>query len=190
MHNRCQSHPPSNTTTVLAQGVLFIWCFTLMLRRSGVFVVLPTVVVGAILVLITLAVIGHAFYTAWSEVRRGIEDNIDISSAATAATAAAVAAVENAAAAAAAASEVAVGEVKAALEKQLSSLRAALSSRDLSCLSIEEEQRDDSNAAIDQEGIAMVMLNSVVEEVKEREKDQRYWAEEYLCGANFEEKAE
>ena len=127
----------SNTTTVLAQFVLFIWCFTLVLRHMGVFVALPPVVVGVLLILITLAVFAHAISAARAEVRGGADGNTDMSNAATTATAAAVAAVENAAAVATAASEGAVGEVKAALEQVVKRDRRAsrpvVASRDAAC---------------------------------------------------------
>ena len=158
-----------------------MWCFSLVLRHMGVFVALPTVVVGVFLILITLAVFAHAIYTATSEVRGSIDGDAEMSSAA---TAAAVTAVENAAAAA-------VGEVKTALEKQLASLRR-LASRGLNANNgaderpgIATEVSVDNAAPIDQAGIVMVPATTTEEK---KEENQGYWAQEYLCGVE-EEKA-
>ena len=154
----------------------------MILRRQGVFVALPAVVVGVFLILVTLAVFAHAIYTARLEVRAGVDGDAGLNSAA---TAAAVTAVENAAA-------TAVGEVKAALERQLTSLRH-LASRGLNASEgadevpgIATEQVANSAAPTDQEGITMVPTITVIEEKKG--EGQRYWAEEYLCGVE-EEKA-
>ena len=182
---RC-SYSHSNTTTVLAQFVLFIWCFTLVLRHMGVFVALPPVVVGVLLIMITLAVFAHAISAARAEVRGGANGNADMSNAATTATAAAVAAVENAAAVATAASEGAVGEVKAALEKQLASLRR-LTSRGLNTNDGVDVEPDISTEQVADTGTPDAMGLTTADE-EEKEEQKKHWAEEFLCGEE-EEKA-
>ena len=58
-----------NTTSVLAQAVIFAWSFTLVLRDAGALASLPTVAIGVFLLLATLAVVVHAAWTARSELR-------------------------------------------------------------------------------------------------------------------------
>ena len=55
--------PSDNTTAVFAQATIFIWCFVLVLRDTGAFSSFPTVTVGVLLVVVTVAVFAHATYT-------------------------------------------------------------------------------------------------------------------------------
>ena len=158
----------------------------MVLRHMGVFVALPPVVVGVLLILITLAVFAHAISAARAEMRSGANGNADMSNAATTATAAAVAAVENAAAVATAASEGAVGEVKAALEKQLASLRR-LTSRGLKTNDGVDVEPDISIEQVADTGTPDAMGLTTADE-EEKEEQKKHWAEEFLCGEE-EEKA-
>ena len=58
-----------NTAGVLGQGLLFVWCFVLVLRDTGVFDRLPAVVLGIFLLAITVAFLMYMLSVAWSEVR-------------------------------------------------------------------------------------------------------------------------
>ena len=66
--------PSDNTTAVLAQATIFLWCFVLMLRDAGAFSSVPTVTIGVLLVVVTVAVVAHAAYTVRLELHDANEN--------------------------------------------------------------------------------------------------------------------
>ena len=66
--------PSDNTTAVLAQATIFLWCFVLVLRDTGAFSSVPTVTIGVLLVVVTVAVFAHATYTVRLEMHDAHEN--------------------------------------------------------------------------------------------------------------------
>ena len=60
-------NPTDNTTALLAQGVVFLWCFFLVLRDAGVFDGWPPAILGTLLTLVTVTVWCHALRCAYVE---------------------------------------------------------------------------------------------------------------------------
>jgi len=65
--------PSDNRTSVLAQAVIFVWCFSLVLRDTGLFDWLPVLVIGVLLLVMTLGVVVHVAWAARSEMRAARE---------------------------------------------------------------------------------------------------------------------
>ena len=63
---------------MLGQGLVFVWCFVLVLRDTGVFDRLPAVVLGVFLFVITVAFLMYMLSVAWSEVRLNLRRRSDL----------------------------------------------------------------------------------------------------------------
>ena len=72
-------NPTDNTTALLAQGVVFLWCFFLVLRDAGVFDGWPPAILGTLLTLVTVTVWCHALRCAYVEAFAEVVDATDAS---------------------------------------------------------------------------------------------------------------